>query len=555
MLLVKYFGGFVIFITLGVTNFALAATPIVLSTNPPQNGLNALLTTSIEVEFDVDMDEATFTNSNFTVNALYSGRHMGTFVYDSPSRTVTFTSNRVFQISEVVTVVLTTGIESIGGEPLSQSYTWSFTAEVTQGHGVFEHTAMYDIPGLDWPMAAGDFDNDGDIDIAGSSNNGLGLTIFENLGDATFAANSIDFSEETGMVQTAADFNNDGYLDLLTDASGILLNTGDGSFNVDSVYGFYQEGRFGSCTGDFNCDGAIDAAVTLFDLDVVSVMLNLGDGTFAAGVEYDVGEYPQSVDAADFDGDGDIDLAVLCWEASDVAVLFNNGDGSFAETPDIYSNIGEVSWALTTADIDADGDNDILISNYLTPITAGGAISVLINENNGLFSEYPYVCDTRDGLTQVRAVDFDADGRLDIAAGNITAFKPDDPAVFLLWNNGAGGFINYVDHTIIGGMSWAYLFADLDGDGDIDAAWNDFVGDGILIHLSQENPFECGDANSDGRVNVADAVYLIQYIFLGGPAPDSINAGDANCDGTINLGDVVYLISYVFRGGPPPCCP
>ncbi len=31
--------------------------------------------------------------------------------------------------------------------------------------------------------------------------------------------------------------------------------------------------------------------------------------------------------------------------------------------------------------------------------------------------------------------------------------------------------------------------------------------------------------------------------------------GDANCDGTLNIADAVYLITYIFKGGPEPCCP
>jgi hypothetical protein len=67
----------------------------------------------------------------------------------------------------------------------------------------------------------------------------------------------------------------------------------------------------------------------------------------------------------------------------------------------------------------------------------------------------------------------------------------------------------------------------------------------------------CGDANSDDNVNVGDAVYLINYIFKGGSAPDPECLGDANGDGHINVGDAVYLINYVFKGGPAPlddCC-
>jgi hypothetical protein len=67
----------------------------------------------------------------------------------------------------------------------------------------------------------------------------------------------------------------------------------------------------------------------------------------------------------------------------------------------------------------------------------------------------------------------------------------------------------------------------------------------------------CGDANGDYAVNVGDAVYLISYIFKGGPEPIPLCAGDANGDAAVNVGDAVYLISYIFKGGPAPvegCC-
>jgi hypothetical protein len=64
----------------------------------------------------------------------------------------------------------------------------------------------------------------------------------------------------------------------------------------------------------------------------------------------------------------------------------------------------------------------------------------------------------------------------------------------------------------------------------------------------------CGDPNADGAVNIADAAYLVSYIFKGGPAPKPSGAGDVNCDVDINVADAVHLINYVFRGGEPPCC-
>lgn len=71
-------------------------------------------------------------------------------------------------------------------------------------------------------------------------------------------------------------------------------------------------------------------------------------------------------------------------------------------------------------------------------------------------------------------------------------------------------------------------------------------------------PRPCGDANGDGEVSLADAVYLINHIFLYGPPPTPACLGDANHDDAINIADAVYLVNFVFKGGPAPvanCCP
>ncbi len=63
----------------------------------------------------------------------------------------------------------------------------------------------------------------------------------------------------------------------------------------------------------------------------------------------------------------------------------------------------------------------------------------------------------------------------------------------------------------------------------------------------------CGNADGDELISIADAIYLIEYIFAGGPAPQPLAQGDADCSGSINIADVVWLINYIFRSGPAPC--
>jgi protocatechuate 3,4-dioxygenase beta subunit len=68
-------------------------------------------------------------------------------------------------------------------------------------------------------------------------------------------------------------------------------------------------------------------------------------------------------------------------------------------------------------------------------------------------------------------------------------------------------------------------------------------------------PVLVGDVTGEGSINVADVLFLINYLYIGGPAPDPLMTGDANCDGEINAADVVYIINYLFIQGPSPCNP
>lgn len=82
-----------------------------------------------------------------------------------------------------------------------------------------------------------------------------------------------------------------------------------------------------------------------------------------------------------------------------------------------------------------------------------------------------------------------------------------------------------------------------------------------LIQGFQQNfstaGYLCGDADGSGTITISDAVFLINYIFSGGPAPSPLVAGDADCSDSITISDAVYMINYIFGGGPAPCaaCP
>jgi hypothetical protein len=102
-----------------------------------------------------------------------------------------------------------------------------------------------------------------------------------------------------------------------------------------------------------------------------------------------------------------------------------------------------------------------------------------------------------------------------------------------------------------------------DPDGDGFPNWNDNCPDAYNPDQTDTDDdgigdtcdWRCGDSNGDDEINVGDAVFLINYVFADGPAPQPAAAGDANCDGQANISDAGFLINYIFRNGPAPDCP
>jgi len=67
--------------------------------------------------------------------------------------------------------------------------------------------------------------------------------------------------------------------------------------------------------------------------------------------------------------------------------------------------------------------------------------------------------------------------------------------------------------------------------------------------------WNCGNADATGVVDIDDVVYLIAYVFQGGPEPIPLESGNVDCEGVIDIDDIVYLIQYIFQSGNPPCDP
>jgi hypothetical protein len=82
------------------------------------------------------------------------------------------------------------------------------------------------------------------------------------------------------------------------------------------------------------------------------------------------------------------------------------------------------------------------------------------------------------------------------------------------------------------------------------------VGSGKVGDINIElPPIVVGDVTGDGSVDIGDVIFLINYLYIGGPAPDPLMTGDVNCDGVVDTADVIYIINYLFKEGPSPCNP
>lgn len=106
--------------------------------------------------------------------------------------------------------------------------------------------------------------------------------------------------------------------------------------------------------------------------------------------------------------------------------------------------------------------------------------------------------------------------------------------------NGSALF-RFIPDSVQAGSVYSVLFI----------ASDDTLSDSLTVAITVRW-YVRGDANGDEKVSLSDVVFLINYLFKGGPAPYPRQAADANRDKKITIADGVYLINYLFKGGPSP---
>jgi outer membrane protein assembly factor BamB len=301
------------------------------------------------------------------------------------------------------------------------------------------------------------------------------------------------------------DWNGDGHLDLAIVDSyvqllTVVLGNGDGTFRPDGNYPLAY-GTQAVTTGDLNGDGKPDLAVAnLYSSyqgpPTVSVLLGAGDGTFAARVDLTVGEFPDGVAIADLNADGYGDLVVATEEAG-ISVLLGHGDGTFSA--DVDYPAGSSPTSLVIADMNGDGRLDVVVGNYPS------GVDVLLGNGDGTFAA-PIASTATGEPSGVAIGDFDGDGKPDVA------FACPDGAAILLGNG--DGTLRAQTTYEVGDTPAAVAIGDLDGDGKLDLAVSNAGTSTVSVLLG----------NGDGT-------FQPQQVFETAAAPGDVAIADLNGDG------------------------
>ncbi len=358
-------------------------------------------------------------------------------------------------------------------------------------------------------LAGGDFDGDGNVDVAAANQGPIplfGSAIGVALGDGSgglSAPVTTDLADGEGACDiVAGNFDKAGGTDVAvlsctTGGAGpidALTADGDGTFTLRQQLTNSSNGQVAAA--DFNGDGTDDLAFSQRGTAQVRVYLGKGDGTFKAPVTRSTTWDSWDLQAGDVNGDGAPDLVGA--SGGPVWTMLNDGNGGFgAQVFDFSSDLSGIELALGR--FDADANLDVAVVD-----ASGGHVYVGLGQGNGHF-----VPGTPNGpfalqVNWVEAGDVTGDGRTDLIA------DVDSNSSVVLIGKGDGTFPKR-SSWVTG--SEALTVADLDGSGPMDLVA--FSSDPGVIHASTATkqgfragrlihgavPDGAADLNGDGRLD------------------------------------------------------
>ena len=409
-------------------------------------------------------------------------------------------------------------------------------------------------------VATDDFDGDDIDDLVTSAWNSGKVLLHSAVGDGTFRSpRELPFSGRDAA-PTSLDLEPDGDADLLIlddfgEGLTVLLNQGASGFSAMPGPAL-DDGFHLLVAADIDADGDADFVAAGVDSESIETFMGGGNGSFEKRQSLGLGDRrPVLILAADADSDGDTDVLAATvrgltgGEVPSVAVFRNEVGGRLSPAIHYpgYVSIG----ARTAGDFDDDGDLDFIVASAIDP----PRLTLLPNTGRG---EFPAAVelDSPGRLQGVVAVDFDADGDLDLGA-----FHSSGNRLLLLESTGSQRFEDAGSYDVNGSDSFAGT-RDFNGDGRLDVILA--RGPAILFNRGDKSfralgriPMEggvrrivTGDLDGDGDTDLAgdDGSQGISVAFnrghgtFGRPTllpveggPDSLISADLDSDGDLDL--------------------
>ena len=418
---------------------------------------------SYKAVFAGNADYAAAISSSQTVSVTGPYSTMSTISSSGSAGTYTLTDTVVSSSDNIVSPTGTVAFEDMSNANYTVASATVGSSTVTQ---TFTAAGSYSTIAVSRDVAVADFNGDGIPDMAIVDQSGEKVYILLGNGDGTFTAASgspLTVSGITLVGIAAGDFNNDGYVDLAVADYGdnkvfILLGNGNGTFQTPTSFSVLSD-PVEVAIADFNNDGNLDLAVVGISANEVEVLEGNGSGGFTEWGVFATGTGPYSITVADVNNDGNMDMVVGNNGASSVTVLLGNGAGSFTQPTGspFAAGTNPSPSGLVIGDLNSDGKPDLAVAD-----SGSTAVSILLGNGDGTFRSASTLT-AQSGQKYIAMADFNGDGSLDLATCDTAT-----GTIYKFLGNGNGTFQSEVSTATGSDYCSAMDAADFNGDGNPD---------------------------------------------------------------------------------------